>query len=259
VARGVSTVLDVAVCLLLITAAVATLTVDFPDSTPDSTPDADEVVGVLATSTTAVHADGDNVAHRTAFGHLAAAAVTNATVGGDAVSASSYPSEVQASVENDIDDRTTVTATWEPYPNASLSGDIAVGEPPPPGAAVGSTTTTVDIGLEPVTGDGFESLSRSLADAVIAWLFPPSRLRPALVDARTADEAAERYRHTAMVIDASVEEELADANPRALNDKLSSALAPKLEAELRDDFDTPESAAEHVSTEVEIVVRRWEP
>ena len=257
-ARGVSTVLDVAVCLLLITAAVATLTVDFPDSTPDPTPNADEIAGVLATSTTAVHAD-DRVTHRTAFGHLAAAAVTNATVGDDALAASSDPSEVQADVENDLEDRTAVTATWQPYPNASIAGDVAVGEPPPPDAAVGSTATTVDIGLQPVTGDGFECLSRSLADAVIAWLFPPSQLRPALVDGRTADETAERYRRTATTVDASVEEELTEANPHAINDELSSALAPKLEAELRDEFDTPESAAEHISTEVEIVVRRWVP
>lgn len=258
-ARGVSTVVDVAVCLLLVTAAVATLTVDAPDPSPDPTPDADEIVGVLATSTTAVHADGDRAAHRTAFGHLAAAAVTNATVGDDAVSASSYPSEVQTTVENDLDDRTTVTATWEPYPNASLSGGLVVGERPPSDAAVGSTTATVDIGLESVTGDSFERLSRSLADAVIEWLFPPSQLRPALVDARSAGETAERYRHVAAAVDASIEEELTDANPHALNDELSSALASKLEAELREDFDTPESAAEHVSTEVKIVVRRWEP
>lgn len=259
-ARGVSTVLDVAVCLLLIGAAVATLTASVPDASENPTPNADRTVALLTTNTDTVRLDRhERRIHGTPAGHLAAAAVTSATLDGDPLVGSTHADAVDSTVSPVLGDRADATATWEPYPGAVLSGRVETGEPPPPRSTVGATTVTVDVGIDSIAGDDYETVAASLADAIVSWLFPPERTRTALNDERTAGDVAERYRTMAATLDASIEPELAAGNTQAVNDQLVNALASRFESELKAQFDTPESAAANVSTDVKVAVRRWEP
>lgn len=259
-ARGVSTVLDVAVCLLLVGAAVATLAAAPPSSTA-SGPDADDAARTVATATKGVPV-GNRTRHATLAAHLASAAVGAATVDGRRALATPYPDAVGNATADAVGDRVFVTASWEPYPNATVNGRITAGERPPESAAVAATTLAVDSGVDPdptETGS-FEALARSLAAVYVEWLFPPERSRAELVDRRTAPRTVARYRAVGDAFGVDVDAELADANAEAANDALVDGLAPRFEAELRRRYETPAAAASAVTAgETRVVVRRWEP
>lgn len=252
-----STVLDVAVCLLLIGAAIATFS--FGSAPSESTAvDADPDAAMLATVTGSVPTDGTTV-HATHAEHLAGAALVSGTVGGEPIADDDYARAVLDEVEPAVADRVAVTARWEPYPNATLRGEIRAGSPPPADATVAATTLSVPLVSDPLPEHTFEAVATALAEEVIEWLFPTDRARQALVDRRTARETAERYRTTADALEVDVEDRLEKADSEGANRRLAAELADRLEPELRDRFETPRAAAEGTSRDVEVVVRRWEP
>ena len=262
-ARAVSTVLDVAVCLLLVGAAVATLATAPPATGGSGAPDAAPAASGLATVTASVPAAGDRRVHDTLAGHLGDAAVVDARLDGAALVATGYPGAVAEEVEASTADRTHVTARWEPYPGAPLAGAVTAGEPPPPGADVAATRLTVDSGLQaPGTGgaDSFAALADALAGAYVGWLFPPERTYAALADSRTAPRTAARYRTAAGALETDPTEAVAAGEVHRANGALSAALADRLAADLRARYGTPRTAAADLTVaEVEVVVRRWQP
>lgn len=259
--RGVSTVLDVALCLLLVGAAVATLAAAPPTDGGDDRPGADRTAALLATVTTSVPTDSDRLAHETLAGHLATAAVTDASISSDRLRSSSYPSAVRTETANATDERAYVTATWAAYPGSPLAGDVAAGVEPPANAAVATTVLEVDSGVEAPADDGsFRALAADLAGAYVAWLFPPERTAVLLRDGRTAGRTADQYRTAAAALEISVEGAIAESNTTRANEQLADELADRLAADLERRYESPAAAAADVRIDrVEIVVRRWEP
>jgi hypothetical protein len=261
VARAVSTVLDVAVCLLLVGAAAATLLAAPAPVDPDARPEAATTTSTVATVTTTVPAADDRRAHDTVAGHLGRAAVTDVRIDGETLGRSGYPTAVANETASLTPDRVFVTATWEAYPGAPLAGNVSVGAEPPPDADVATRALTVDSGLRgPKRADSLPKLARSLAGSYVDWLFPPDRTYARLGDRRTADGVTARYEVAAGALDATVAPALADADVQAANDHLTEALADRLETDLRQRYETPGAAASNLRVdEVEVVVRRWEP
>jgi hypothetical protein len=260
-ARAVSTVLDVAVCLLLVGVAITTLIAGIPvnNAIGEST-DADATAARLATVTADVTNRDARVSHGTVASHLATAAVASATIGDAPVDSTSYPESVRNETASITEEQVLITVTWEPYPNAPLRGRLVVGEEPPPDADVAVRTITVDSTLESAEKErSFGTLAAALAERYVDWLFPPERTRTALVDARTASDTAARYRNATTAIGGDTDGPLAAADTRRANAILSSRLAERLEVDLRGHYATPEAATRNVSIDaVEIVVRRWE-
>lgn len=259
-ARAVSTVLDVAVALLLVGAAVATLAAAPAPSTRPAAPVADATAERVATVTTTVPVGGERRSHATLAGHLAAAAVDGARLDGDPVVETPYPARVANETDALTGHRVSVTARWEPYPDAPLLGTVVVGGCTPPDAEVAARTLTVPSGVEfREADDSFAALARALAEAYVTWRFPPARTHAHLADDRTADRTARRYRSAAGTLGTHVGR-VADREVRAANEELAAALAARLESDLRDRYVTPRAAAADVAVEeVKLVVRRWEP
>lgn len=258
-ARGVSTVLDVAICLLLIGAALATLSAAPPAAT-DEGPDADATAQTVATATTGIPFR-NGARHATLAAHLATAAVTTSTVEEQPLLESAYPGAVGNATASAVGHRTSVTATWTPYPNASVRGRVTAGDEPPASADVAATTVTVDTGIDPPAGnetESVEALARALADGVVEYLFPPRRTRAALLDPRTAPATVGRYRTVAGAVGADVDGAVTDADVNSANEALGTALAARFEAELRAEYGGPDAAANAIRVEnTTLVVRRW--
>jgi len=260
-ARGVSTVLDVTVCLLLVGAALATLSAA-PSARTDTGPTADVPARTIATATTGIQYRTDT-RHTTLAAHLATAALTAATVENRPLLRTSYPSAVSNETATTVGQRVFVTATWEPYPNASLGGSVAAGNEPPASADVAATTLTVHTGIDLPTDSerrSFEGLAQAIANAFVDNLFPPERTRQALLDPRTEPPTVERYQIVADAVGADVDAGLAAGNATRANGALARELAVMIEADLRAEHDHPTTAAAAVDVEnATIVVRRWQP
>lgn len=260
-ARGVSTVLDVAVCLVLVGAAVATLATAPAADEASRQPDADGTAARLATVTAPVSAADHGTVHDTLAGHIATASVANATASSGPLHETSYPASVRDATANATDDRTFVTATWSPYPGSPLGGEATAGREPPTHAETAATVIEVDSGVAPPEATGtIDALAAELAAAYVRWLFPPERTDARLRDGRTADRTADRYRTAASALDATVEEHVAESAVARANEELAEALAERLEDDIRRRYGTASAAADDVTIDtVEIVVRRWEP
>jgi hypothetical protein len=255
----VSTVLDVGVCLLLVAAAVITLVVGVSAPPAPERPAAATGAERVATLTAAVPAGPDREKHDTLAGHLATAAVANATLDGRPLVESRYPEAVRQATTDRLDDRTHVTARWAACENGPVSGELSAGRRPPPDAEVATATITVHSGLSPAASGSFAALAESLAAAYVGWWFPPGRTRMRLNDARTAAETADRYRSLAETLGVDPGGSVG-ADPRAANRRLVDALGQRLESDLRGRFQGSEQAAAHCSVErVELVVRGWKP
>lgn len=256
-----STVLDVAFCLLLVGVAVTTLTVAAPDESRSVTIDSDPTAQSIATVTATVRAADGQQAHGTLANHLARATIINATTDGEQIARSTYPDAVSREIENHTGVRSHITARWEPYPDAPIESQVSVGSPPPETADVATTTLTVDSGIASSdVSESFDSIAESIAEAYVTRLFPPERTRVRLVDARTATPTAERYEEAAETFEADLSEEISDASARGANERLTVALAEEIESDLRDRYETADEAADETGADkVVIVVRRWEP
>lgn len=282
--RGVSTVLDAAVFLLLVSLAATTLVVPL-GATP--TPASEQTATVVARTTATVDyslAPGargaperfptvDGTFERHASGRLAAllarAAVRNTTVDGVQMTRASdgYERAVAAAVRNATGPRTTVVAVWRPVVDAGIRGRVQVGPTPPPGTSVATSTLMVGTrsgdarrrALAAANRSGYAGVARVTADATVRTLFPREGMANALAaDYPTDRLAARRYRRAGDLFGLGVADAVAAGDAAAVNDRLRTVLADRFERRLRARFDSPSAAARHVRTgRVDIVVRRW--
>lgn len=255
-----STVLDVALCLLLVGVAVGTLTSAIPDDGGTIAVDSDPTAHSITTETAAIPSGEIAVAHATLAEHLVQAVVLNARIDGERLTDSSYPESVRRAVGERTGDRTHVTARWEPYADSSLESEIEVGTAPPATADTAATSVTIDSGMGyPNLTGSFESVAASIAGAYVDRLFPPERTRVRLVDNRTAPVTADRYRRAARMIGADIQGPITEASSSEANERLEARLADRIEADLRAEYGTVESIPDERVGRVEVVVRRWEP
>lgn len=287
--RGVNTVLDAAVFLVLVTAAVLALT---GSVTPvEGPPPAAPAAEVVATSTAelayslapgARRADERLVefpvksspefrryAHGTHASLLAEAAVGNVSIAGSALTHTydGFERAIENATENATGRRVAVRASWAPYRGAPVGGRVRAGPRPPGRADVSAVTLTVDSGMPAVRDrvlaaarkGGYDGAARTLARATVRGLVPPNKTRFALEGDYPVDRLVEyRYRRAGQLLSANVGPALADGDTRGANRQLSRALADLLERHMRSSFATPEAAARAVRlAEVRIVVRRW--
>lgn len=285
----VNTAVDAAVFLLLVSAAVAGVTAvdtDAGASTAD-TDRADDAATVLATSTATVNystapgarraavdgaefdrTDGpafERTTHGSLADLLARAAVGTAGFDGRPVTHARVDlrraaSEAVAARLAPVGVR--IDAVWRPYPDAPVEGRVAVGPSPPASAAVDAATLAVPTGGEPLSANetrSFNALSTAVAERTVETLAPARRTRLALRD-DTPVSTLVRYRYARLAAeqDVSLDEPLGDDDTRAANRRLSDALAPEVESDLRGRYDAPADAAAAVAvSEVRIVVRTW--
>lgn len=174
-----STVLDAALALLLLSAAVVTVTTADQYADQSAAPNdrndaarADELLETLATTTTAVNytlAPGaeqpgetpvkfrrtsgpefQRTAHGAYANLLARSALATLEIDGERVTHAG--DDFQRTVEDAVREefitgrRVQVIAVWRPYPDAHIGSQISIGATPPPGAAVTAASLTVPSG-----------------------------------------------------------------------------------------------------------------
>lgn len=277
-------VLDTAVFLLLVGAAMGTLLVP---AQPLESGAADAAMTVVSTTTSRVtYVPGGGPATgngsvapapgrvRTARGTLAdllaTAAVRAARVDGERVGppAAAFERAVVAAVERATRPGrpVAVRAGWTPYPDAPIRGTVRAGPRPPGDADVWAARITVTTDAPATTGDaprgddGFGGVAGSVGRSTVATLFPPEATSLALrADGPTTTLTATRYRRFATLTGASVRGPVRADTVRRRNDRLTAALVPRLEHDLRAAYDTPAGAARAVTVGVvRITVRVWE-
>lgn len=285
-ARAISTVLDVALCLLLVSAAVL-LVVQAPvdrSSTPHDT--ADRTLTIVGTSTAQVNysltpdpAAGvptgdalDRTAHGTLASLLADAAVGTVTLHGERLTRTGdgFETAVDDATRETVAQRSVrvqVTARWEPYRGAPVRGRVAVGPDPPRSTDVHLATMTVPSGMESRSAtahaaadeDGFDGVARVVARDIVRGLYPPNRTADALRAGGAVRALAERrYRRGVGLYGGDVSEPLADGDVERANERLAAAMRPAIARDLRDHFETPRGAARAVSVgAVRVTVRTW--
>lgn len=278
--RAISTVVDVTVCLLLLTAAVGVLTI--PRSDPPAVP-VDETAGVLGSSTATIDyalpfegrireaAADPRPVRRRAAGTIAAllgqAAVTNVTIAGSHISfgTGEFRRRVRRAARRAtswVADPIRVDAVWTPYRDAPVGGRVAIGPRPPPGVDVRAATLRVPAPVPPVsrptTAADREALARTVARITIRALFPPRRLRVSLAGIGPERVAiAARYRSAAGALGVSLPELTPDAT-RAANRRLVAALGDRLATDMRRQFSGVDDAASALRTGfVRVTVRGW--
>ncbi|ELY96451.1 DUF7284 family protein [Natrialba taiwanensis] len=200
--RAISTVMDVALALLIISACVVMIGVYLhsDDDSVDGTR-ADRASQTLSGSTITItydmtaenesgHApvDSDNfevpdgldpdespeLYRVTTYNSASALVAESALVGVeyDGQQPLAYADDVESSVDAAIrgqlvgsDDSIYVVATWEPYANSSISGTATAGDRPPRTADVSSTSVTVSTRMAGADQDDYEALASSFYDA----------------------------------------------------------------------------------------------
>lgn len=289
--RAVSTVVDVALCLLLISAAIGTLGLpDGPSTERPARPAPAATAEALTTGSVSVAyeldtgglvgPDGsggdtgetDRVAHGSYAALLAEAAVENATLDGRPLSDASdgFERGVAAAVSNATratGGRTRVEAAWTPYPGAPTRGVASAGPRPPQNGPTAAARVTVPSRFSApderlrraARRNGYAGVARVLADVTVEGWFPPEDARLALRGDFPVDALLERrYRRTATALGTTVSGPVRAVEPRRANARLRSALARLFEADLRTRFDSPTAAADAVRvSEVSVVVTTW--
>ena len=275
--RGISTVFDVTLFLLLVSAAVLSVVTAGGSVAGDpGTVGRDEAtVETIATTTATVRYDlgvdrrtndtVSRVTHGTLAELLAEAALVSLAVDDDRVSpyAGGFVAAVGDAVRPALDGRTQVVATWSPYPGSSLRGHVRVGPTPPADATVHAATLTVDSGVPPARDTavaaaptGYDRVAAVVAGRTVHGLFPPRRTHTAL-DGATVDGNVTRARFE-RVAAAYGSDATLDAGGRVARFDLSTAIANRTSEELRERFETPRAAASSVRTgRVTVVVRTW--
>lgn len=282
-----STVLDATLCLLLISAAVVTVTTATPQEPPGEGHAAD-VAAMLATTTTSVNytltpraettsvdvpsrsAHFDRTTHGTLAELLARATVTRVAVNGDRLwhARDGFGRAVVDAVSAAVRaNNTQITAVWRPHPDSSIEGRLVVGSSPPPDRPVHAATIEVSSGI-PSAGTAARRAARSagvdgVADAVanrlVRGLFPPTRTR--MVAGGGSPSGAlvrHRYRRLAQSLGVSRSPRLADGGVDDANDRLESALSDRVARDLRSSNTSATAAADGVRLDrVRIVVRTW--
>lgn len=274
--RAISTVLDVSLCLLLVTASVVTL-VGVPTPEKSERDTAETAAEVVATSTANVtYALGDGprrtrTTQDTLAGLLATAAVTNASADGRPVfpATDGFRRAVARAVTRTLDRPAVdvqVTTRWVPYRESPLRGRVRAGPTPPPNADVRAAVLSVPSGLPPsktaaldaARDDGYGGVARVVSERVVGGVFPANATRTALnSEPHIAEPVAVRYRAIARASETNVGLALADGDPAQANRNLRRGVAADHEHHLRQ-FETPTAAAKAVSVgRATIVVRTW--
>lgn len=274
--RAISTVLDVALFLLLVSAAAGTVVLT---STPQEvSTSADETVEVLASSTLSLEYDlrGEpRHAHGTAAVLLARAAVANASIDGRHLSTMDGPfhETVQTAVRERLaaPNRTQVVARWRPYRGAPLSGTVTVGPTPPPDTDVHTATVTVPVSVPDShttatdasngSHERYVGVATAVATSVANGLLPDDRVDASVFrESPTAIASTQRYRAVAGATGVDVTEALAAGAIGTAHERAVGGLTRRFSEDMRDRFDTSGAAAETVRTgSVRITVRRWQP
>ncbi|MFC6988061.1 hypothetical protein ACFQJD_03750 [Haloplanus sp. GCM10025708] len=282
-----SSVLDATLCLLLVSAAVVTVVTSTPE-TPAGDGRADAVAETLATTTATVNysltsanasesgdsgsidASLDRATHGTLAGLLARAAVANVTVDGERTTRAhdGFRRRIVRRVQRVVRaNRTSVHAVWRPVRGVGIRGEVLVGGRPPPNVAVHAAVLTVpssyptarDAALDAAERDGMSGVANVTADRTVTGMFPPERTRFALQETSTAAETARRrYRRVEALVGEPPTRDLRSGKMYAANERLTAALADRLERGLRASFADPVAAARSVRVgSVRIVVRTW--
>lgn len=299
--RAISTVVDATLFLLILGVAVATIVAvpmldagdDGGNHPSDATDHADAIAEHLATGTARVEyslapaaraIDGDppipieegppfaRSAHGTYASLLADAAVARFAVDGRPIAADG--ASFAAAVGNATEERVrlanhsvAVDAVWEPYPDASISGQVHAGPQPPPTADVNAAAVTVDASfpgsretaIAAARKKGYAGVADAVAESVVGGLFPPNRTRLAVRGDYPVDAlVAHRYAQASAAFGGDPEPLATDADVAARNEGLAETLSERLEPDLRDRYGTPEAAARNVSTgTVTVTIRTW--
>lgn len=284
-----SAALDACLCLLLVSAAAITVTsAPAPDTTVSGDADrADAVAETLVATTADVpyrlrpvpgsNDDGnpefERVAHGTLASLLADAAVRTVRVDGEALTGTSerFASAVRETVSERLPERTRVVVRWEPYPGSSLGRQFSVGPTPPADADVHAETIRVPSGVDvpadastnasTAADSGFDALGRSVADSLVAGLFPPAKGRLALADDAPLDDLVRhRYRRADEVYGVDTAGLIERGDTQAANRRLAASMGERIATELRGEHDHPDAAASSLELHtVEISVRTWSP
>jgi hypothetical protein len=282
-----STVLDAVLCLLLISAAVVTVTTATPRE-PTEEGHAADVASTLATTTASVNytltprtgttsvdvpkrsARFDRTTHGTMAELLARAAVARIEVDGERLwhARDGFGRAVVRAVRGVVrSNHTRITAVWRPYPESSLEGRVVVGGHPPPDRPVHAATVEVSSGF-PTTREASRRAARSggingvagvVAEGVVQGLFPPTRTRLAASEASpSAALVRHRYRRASTRLGVSRAPRIADGGVDDANERLESALSGRIARDLRSTNTSATTAAEGVRLgRVRIVVRTW--
>ncbi|MFD1634811.1 DUF7284 family protein [Haloplanus ruber] len=279
-----STILDGVFCLLLVSAAVVTVTTATPRE-PVGEGRAPDVASTVATTTAAVNytlaprfdrtpVEGPEsdafarTAHGTLAELLARATVGELTVGGQPLSRdhAGLSRAVVRAVEGAVrTNHTRITAVWRPYPNASVTGRITVGGRPPPDVPVHTATLTVSSGFPTTRIDarragatnGIAGVADAVAAGIVEGLFPPTRTRLAAGE-RASSLVRHRYRLAERRFGVDGHTTLSDGDVDAANDRLAAALSDRVARDLRGANVSASTAAERVGVgRVRIVVRTW--
>lgn len=267
--RAISTVVDAALFLVLVSAAVGTLALA-PAAPPDDL-DADGTAELLAASTADVAYDvrsARRTAHGTLSTLLARAAVASATIDGRELSTASdgFERRVRGTVREILPStaHTQVVGRWRPYPGSPVQGTVSVGTPPPPAVDVQLATVAVPVAgparpVDDPRADSYEAVAAATADAVVARLTPVGRFRAARHRQTPTSKVLEsRLETLAARTGADVTGRLLDRNLSAARDRVASALRRRFAEDMRDRFDSPAGAAEAVTPgTVTVAVRRW--
>ncbi|AFK18432.1 hypothetical protein E6P09_06590 [Haloferax mediterranei ATCC 33500] len=283
---------DVTLCLLLVSASIGIVVTADTGVTGGNAVDADGIASSLATSTATVQYDLepgvrdagpsllespkgvdarelDRTAHGSLSGLLARSTLGAVTVDGVRLTHArdDFRSKVGRRVESELPARgVNVAVLWTPFPGAPVQATDSLGPNAPSSATVHSATLDVPSGFPAAredavaaSDDGFDAVARVVANRTVAGLFPPELARLALRgDEPVSTLMTHRYERAGVLLNASVEPEVAREETRTANADLAAVLAPRLADEMRSRYDTPRDAAEAVSVgRVTIVVRTW--
>jgi hypothetical protein len=240
--RAVSTVVDVALGLLLVSAAVTTMGwFLLGDDQPVNEASAEQTAETLSSSTISVeyhvrpvrtHAafderpygtyDYERVAHGTAAELLARGAVRNVTFQTPAGErrltrvTANYSERVDGAVRSRITgarENARVVAVWRPFEASNVSGRVTAGPQPPADAETSVTTMTVPSGMDSLSdaeveaayaSNGRTGVAELVARTVVQGYFPPIETQVALQDENVAGAMTRyRYRRAKTLLDAT--------------------------------------------------------
>jgi hypothetical protein len=282
-----STVLDAVLCLLLISAAVVTVTTATPRE-PTGEGRAADVAATLATTTASVNytltprtgttavdvpdrsARFGRTSHGTLAELLARAAVARIEVDGERLwhARDGFGRSVVRAVQGVVrPNHTRITATGRPYPESSIDGRVVVGSRPPPGRSVHAATvevssafpTTREASRRAARSRGIDGVAGVVAEGIVRGLFPTTRTRTAAGGASpSAALVRHRYHRASTRLGVSRPPRLADGGVANANARLESELSTRVARDLRSTNTSATTAAEGVRLgRVRIVVRTW--
>jgi hypothetical protein len=277
--RAISTVVDVSLALLLVSASVLLVSTQLVGGDADSEQHrADRAAETVASTTmvtrysiaavrsdptfdtAAVSADASYTrrVHGSPAELLGSAAVTNATFDGGlwatpgrvSPTGPAFEAAVGARLYGRMTDSQSdirVTALWRPYENASIEGVASAGGYPPLDTDVHSVTMTVPSGMEPVDagpGATYDQWGEAIADSVVEGYFPAATTQLTLEQRGLERQmTVSRYRRFETVLGSGADIAAPTAPGSPLN--RSTADASAANAELRAEL------ADRIATELE--------